>query len=158
ALAAFDAGAVDYLLKPLQAGRLAVAVARLQQRLAQPPADLRALLASLVPAQPEPLRWIHAASGMQIRIVAVEEVAGFVAEAKYTRLLGVGYDAHIRKTIKELAASLDPSRFCQISRGAVVNLGRVERLERDGSGGMRLWLAGTVLPVSQSYQARFRQM
>ncbi|HEY9101466.1 LytR/AlgR family response regulator transcription factor, partial [Chitinimonas sp.] len=47
ALAAFDAGAVDYLLKPLQAGRLAVAVARLQQRLAQPPADLRALLASL---------------------------------------------------------------------------------------------------------------
>lgn len=158
ALAAFDAGAVDYLLKPLQTARLALAVERLQQRLSSPPADLQALLARLVPPKPEPLRWIHAACGLQLRIVAVEEVAGFVSDAKYTRLLGIGYDAHIRKTIKELAGSLDSSRFCQISRSAIVNLGRIERLERDGSGGMQLWLAGTALTVSQPYQGQFRQM
>lgn len=158
ALAAFDAGAVDYLLKPLDPARLARALERLRQRLAGPPADLRGLLDRLAPAEPERLRWIHASSGLQMRIVAVDEVAAFVAEAKYTRLLGVGFDAHIRKTIKELAGGLDPARFCQVSRGAVVNIGRIERVERDGGGGMRLWVAGTALAVSQPFQAQFRQM
>lgn len=158
ALQAFDAGAVDYLLKPLDPARLAVAIERVKARLAQPPADLSGLLGRLQHSDAERLRWIHASSGMQMRIVAVEEVAAFVAEAKYTRLLGVGFDAHIRKTIKELASSLDPAQFCQISRGAVVNIGRVERLVRDGSGGMQLWVADTSLSVSQPFQVHFKQM
>lgn len=156
AIQAFDAGAVDYLLKPLDLARLATAVTRLQQRLLQAPADLSLLAQRL--QEPGWLRWIHAACGLQMRIIPVEEIAGFVAEAKYTRLLGIGFDAHIRKTIKELAASLEPERFCQISRGAVVNLGRVEKLTRDGSGGMRLWVEGNELVVTQPYQHLFKQM
>ncbi|WP_269531557.1 LytTR family DNA-binding domain-containing protein [Chitinimonas sp. BJYL2] len=158
AIAAFDAGAVDYLLKPLDLARLALAVDRLKARLATPPADLSRLLAKLGSAEPAWLRWIHAASGATTRIVAVEEVAGFVAEAKYTRVLGVDFDAHIRKTIKELAAELDPACFRQISRSAVIHLGRIERVHRDGSGGMSVVVGGATLTVSQPYQAQFRQM
>jgi DNA-binding LytR/AlgR family response regulator len=158
ALQAFDAGAVDYLLKPLDMARLALAIDRLKARLTTPPADLSQLLARLVPASHAWLRWIHAASGTTTRVVPVEQVAAFVADAKYTRLLGVGFDAHIRKTIKELAGALDPAAFCQISRSAVVALASIERLERDGSGGMKLWVAGAALVVSQPYQQQFRQM
>ncbi|MES2295762.1 MAG: LytTR family DNA-binding domain-containing protein [Pseudomonadota bacterium] len=155
---AFDHGAVDYVLKPVEAERFALAIARVQAKLNQAPADLSGIFRQLGNATPSSLRWIHASCGLQTRIIAVEQVAAFVAEAKYTRLLGVGYDAHIRKTIKELSASLDPEHFCQISRSAVVNLGRVERVLRDGSGNMKLSVAGMEMAVSQSYQAYFRQM
>lgn len=159
AVKAFDAGAVDYLLKPLDPARLALAVDRLKARLSQPPADLGSLLPQLAAAPgAERLRWLHAASGMQTRIVPVDDVAAFVAEAKYTRLVGVGFDAHIRKTIKDLATQLDPACFRQVSRSAVVNLAKVERIVRDGSGGMQIWVAGVGYAVSQSYQAQFRQM
>ena len=95
---------------------------------------------------------------MHTRILDVEQIAGFVADAKYTRVLGAGTDAHIRKTIKELAGELDEAQFCQISRSAVVNLAHVQRITRDGSGGMKLTVAEMELTVTQPYQGRFRQM
>jgi DNA-binding LytR/AlgR family response regulator len=158
AVQAFDAGAVDYLLKPVETARLATAVGRIQARLSTPPADLSQLLAKLGPPVQEWLRWIHVANGSTTRIVSVGQVAAFIADAKYTRLLGLPYDAHIRKTIKELAQSLDPAEFRQISRSAMVALSAIERLERDNEGGMSLWVGGKALAVSQPYQAQFRQM
>jgi len=158
AVAAFEQGAVDYLLKPLDPGRLALAIERVQAKLHQSPADLSRLLAQLSDKAPERLRWIYASCGLQTRIVAVEQVAAFVAEAKYTRLHGVGYDAHIRKSIKELAGQLDPGLFQQISRGALVNLGKIERIVKDPLGGMKILIDGLELTVSQPFQARLRQM
>ena len=72
AIAAFDAGAVDYLLKPVETDRLAQAVERIKRKLAAPPADLSALLAQLrehVPRTPQRLKWIKAAVGKQIRLI-----------------------------------------------------------------------------------------
>ncbi len=158
AVQAFDQGAVDYLLKPLDPARLAIAIERLRAKLTQPPADISDVMRQLGERGPSYLRWIHASSGMQTRIVATEQIAAFVAEAKYTRLAGVGFDAHIRKTIKELVVELDPEQFYQISRGGIVNLARVERITRDGSGGMKVCVAGAEMSVSQPFQARFRQM
>lgn len=158
AVAAFEQGAVDYLLKPLNPDRLAIAVERVRAKLHQSPADLSHLLAQLSGKAPERLRWIYASCGLQTRIVAVEQVAAFVAEAKYTRLHGVGYDAHIRKSIKELAGQLDPQLFQQVSRGGLVNLGRIERIVRDPLGGMKILVEGLELAVSQPFQARLRQM
>jgi DNA-binding LytR/AlgR family response regulator len=158
AVAAFDQGAVDYLLKPLNPERLAVAITRVKAKLHQSPADLSRLLAHLSEKAPDRLRWIYASCGSQTRIVAVEQVAAFVAENKYTRLHGVSYDAHIRKTIKELASQLDPELFQQISRGALVNLGRIERISRDAMGSVKVLVEGLELAVSQPFQARLRQM
>jgi DNA-binding LytR/AlgR family response regulator len=159
AVAAFEQGAADYLLKPLNPDRLALAVERVKAKLDRSPADLSPLLAALSAGQPpDRLRWIYASCGQQTRIVAVEQVAAFVADAKYTRLHGIGYDAHIRKTIRELANQLDPQLFQQISRSALVNLGRIERIVRDPLNGMRVQIDGLELTVSQPFQARLRQM
>lgn len=158
AVAAFEQGAVDYLLKPLNPERLALAIARVQAKLHQSPADLTRLLAELSGKTPERLRWIYASCGLQTRIVAVEQVAAFIADAKYTRLHGVGYDALIRKSIKDLASQLDASLFQQVSRSALVNLGRIERIVRDPLGGMKIVVDGVELAVSQPFQARLRQM
>ena len=158
AVAAFEQGAVDYLLKPLNPERLAVALDRVKAKLHQSPADLSRLLAQLAGKAPDRLRWIYASCGLQTRIVAVEQVAAFIADAKYTRLHGVGYDAHIRKSIKELAGQLDPELFQQISRSALVNLGRIERIVRDPMGGAKIIVDGLELAVSQPFQARLRQM
>ncbi len=158
AVAAFEQGAVDYLLKPVKTDRLNIAIARVRAKLHQSPADLSHLLAALSAKPSERLRWIYASCGLQTRIVAVEQVAAFIADAKYTRLHGVGYDAHIRKPIRELAGALDPQLFQQISRGALVNLGRIERIFRDPLGGTRVLVDGLELAVSQPFQARLRQM
>jgi len=160
AVQAFDHGAVDYLLKPIDPSRFALALKRIKARMAQAslPPDLSPVVRQLSPAEPAHLRWIHASCGMHTRILDVEQIAGFVADAKYTRVLGAGADAHIRKTIKELAGELDEAQFCQISRSAVVNLAHVQRITRDGSGGMKLTVAEMELTVTQPYQGRFRQM
>ena len=158
AVAAFEQGAVDYLLKPIASDRLSLAVDRVRAKLNQAPADLGHLLAVLSAKQPDSLRWIYASCGTQTRIVAVEQVAAFVADAKYTRLHGIGYDAHIRKPIKELASALDPQLFQQVSRSALVNLGRIERIFRDSPGGTRILVDGLELAVSQPFQAHLRQM
>jgi DNA-binding LytR/AlgR family response regulator len=92
ALPAFDAGAVDYLMKPVQAARVAQTVSRLQDRLrsTQPPTDLAAVLAALQP--PAPLRWIRASVGNTIKLIDVEAIDYLRADAKYTRV--AWRDAH----------------------------------------------------------------
>ena len=67
AVAAFEQGAVDYLLKPLNPERLALAIDRLRAKLHQSPADLSRLLAQLPGKAPERLRWIYASCGLQTR-------------------------------------------------------------------------------------------
>jgi DNA-binding LytR/AlgR family response regulator len=160
AVQAFDHGAVDYLLKPIDPGRVALALERLKSRMAQAslPPDITPVVRQLSTTEPTHLRWIHASCGMHTRILDAEQIAGFVADAKYTRIIGVGADTHIRKTIKELATELNEAQFCQISRSAVVNLAHVQRVTRDGSGGMKLTVAEVELTVTQPYQGRFRQM
>ena len=84
---AFDAGAVDYVLKPISEERLAVACKRLQERLATVPAELDQVLAQLAArvAKARPyLRWITASRGANIRMITIEEVCYFQADTKYT--------------------------------------------------------------------------
>ncbi len=155
AVSAFDHGAVDYLRKPLELARLALCVSRLKARLGQAPADLSALAAK---AGNERLRWIQAAVGNQLRFVNVDDVLCFQADAKYTRVATASVQAHIRTPIKELAQRLDPDKFWQISRSAIVNVGAIDTVKRI-DGALVLRVTGEVewLPVSQAFQHRFRQ-
>lgn len=159
AMAAFELGAADYLAKPLQRGRLLTTIERLRA-----PAAERAAAAATAPAPaaaepPKHLRWIQASVGNLVRLITVEEVFFFQAEAKYTKVISVQGEALIRRTIKDLAESLNPDEFVQISRSAIVNLRRVESLMRD-DGYMELRLRGRDerLPVSAAFQPAFRQM
>ncbi|MBI3283455.1 MAG: response regulator transcription factor [Burkholderiales bacterium] len=156
AVDAFEQGAVDYLLKPLDLARLAVTVQRLKEKLAQPPADLSALVERRASG---PLRWIQASSGGQLRFINVNEVHGFRADAKYTRVLTPRFEAHIRTTIKELALQLDGEKFWQISRSAIVNVAAIDAVQRvDGGLALRLHASSEWQAVSQAYQHQFRQM
>jgi DNA-binding LytR/AlgR family response regulator len=171
AVQAFEHGAIDYLVKPIDEPRLADTVRRLQERLAQPavaspPAALDAVLdrmAEELRRRSAPrawLQWIKASVGTSVRLIPVDQVAFLRSDEKYTLVAWDGGEALIRKTIRELADELDPERFAQIHRSVIVNLHRVSQVTRSVNETAELHLAGRseVLPVSRSFVHLFRQM
>jgi len=163
ALAAFDAGAVDYVLKPVDDERLAQALARLRPRLARPAPDtsaLQQLLASLpqlAQARPAP-RPIQASVGREVQLIPPDEIIYFEADQRYTRVVHQGGDALIRTPLRELLAQLDPDQFWQIHRSVLVNSRCIARAIRVDEGTMVVALRGRdeKLPVSRQFQALFK--
>jgi len=157
ALQAFEAGAVDYIVKPVTAARLLQTVKRLKTRSAAPvPAGVWQQLAG---APVQYLKWIKASAGNTVRLVMVRDVQFFQSDGKYTRVVMQDGEALIRLPLKSLVEQLDPSQFAQIHRGAIVNLEAVDRIERDGAA-MAIRLKGRTekLTVSEAYTRQFRQM
>jgi DNA-binding LytR/AlgR family response regulator len=164
AVAAFDQGAVDYLLKPLSGARLFTAIARLKSRLGQAPAPLTGVLDQLA-ARPAgtgraPLRWINASVGQTLRLITVDEVMFFQSDNKYTRLALKDGEALIRKPLKELIDELDPQQFWQIHRSTLVNVNAISSVSRDFRGRMQIKLkhGSEMLLVAESCTHLFRQM
>ncbi len=162
AVAAFEHGAVDYLLKPYDDARLALALKRVRSRLAEPPPRLDAMLDELAAAvRPRAfLRWIRASRGNDIDFVLVDHVCFFRAQDKYTSVITANREAIIRTSIRELAAALDPDQFCQVSRGVLVNVAAIATVVRSLSGRMALRLRDHPerLVVSHQYRAQFKHM
>jgi DNA-binding LytR/AlgR family response regulator len=172
AVQAFEHGALDYLVKPVDEQRLADTVQRLKQRLAQPAAavapdaleavldNLSAQLRRRSPASASHLQWIKASVGSSVKLIAVDQVAYLRADEKYTLVVWEGGEALIRKTIRELADELDPSRFAQIHRSVIVNLHEIVQVNRGLNETAEVQLKGRkeLLPVSRSYLHVFRQM
>ena len=172
ALTAFDAEALDYVLKPVTAERLARTVERLQRALAPresgdaPPADddrlaraLRALQAAPAPGA-APLRWIRASQGELTHQVAVDDVMFFHADDKYTCVRTAKAEYLIRAPITELAAQLDGQQFWQIHRSTIVNLAHLAGTRRDEASRLYVRIAGwqDELPVSRAYVHLFKPM
>ncbi len=170
AVQAFEQGAVDYLVKPLDSSRLAETVERLKHRLrAPPPVDaddaydiLLARLAQRLGGTPKRawLQWIKASVGNAVRLIPVDEVVYLRSDEKYTLVVWAGGEALIRKSIRELLDELDPEVFAQVHRSVVVNLHHVAQVVR-GEGDnavLHLRQRGETLPVSRSYLHLFRQM
>jgi DNA-binding LytR/AlgR family response regulator len=163
AIAAFEAGAVDYLLKPVESERLAQTVERVQRKLVAPPADLSVLLAELrgtVQRPKQRLRWIKAAVGKQVKLIAVDDVLYFQSDTKYTRVVLAQSEALIRTPLKDLVAELDPDRFWQIHRSTVVNLDRVAGVLREDAERQFVILKSRPerLPISRQFTHLFKQM
>jgi DNA-binding LytR/AlgR family response regulator len=163
ALAAFDAGAVDYVLKPVDDERLAQAVARVQARLVRPAAvaaDLQSLLDRLAGQirRPAPLEVIQAGIGKEVRLVRVQDVVYFESDARYTRVVSADGEVLIRTPLKELLAQLDASQFWQIHRSVIVNQRHVASAVRIDEGNMVVTLRGRPerLPVSRHFQGLFK--
>lgn len=178
AVQAFDAQAVDYLLKPVQAARLQKTVEKLRRTSANRPpaaieteaslepvlARLRGLLAA-EGGQPAPRLSAIAASlpgalGASIRMVPIDEVAYFEAADKYLRVLTANAEYLIRTPLKDLLAQLDPQVFWQIHRGTVVRASLIDTVTRDEAGKLSLSLRGRPerLAVSRLYAHLFRAM
>ncbi|GAA4792473.1 LytTR family DNA-binding domain-containing protein [Lysobacter hankyongensis] len=165
AVRAFETGAVDYLLKPVQPERLQRAVERLRARLRDASTDddaarVDTLEAALRPAGARLIRWISAAVGDSVRMIGIEDVLFFQAQDKYVRVVTADGEAIIRTPIKELLAGLDPDAFWQVHRGTLVRVSAIDRLRRDEFGKSMLHLRGhdEALPVSAAFLHRFRGM
>ena len=170
ALKAFEQAAADYVLKPVSDERLRRTVERLRQRLgsAGGPAhdggmaalveQMRALLPQA--AAPERLSVIRAAVGNVVRMIPVQDVVYFQALDKYVNVATADSEALIRLPLKELLSQLDPALFCQVSRGAIVNMKQVASASRDEMGKLTLVLHGRSdrLRVSPLFAHLFRQM
>ena len=162
AVAAFEEGAVDYVLKPVTPERIAKVVTRLKARLALPPLDLTALLTRLTEreAAAAPLKWIRASLGATMQMIAVDDVIYFQAEDKYTKVVTDGGEALIKKPIKELYEALDPETFWQVHRGTIVNLRAIANIERDWRDQPVITLKSRPekLTVSRTFAHRFKSM
>ena len=163
AIDAFEAGAVDYVLKPPTAARLATTVQHLKARLQLPPADLRRVLKDLGQSAPTParyLQWISASRGAAVRLITVDEILYFKSDQKYTLVVTSDAEALIKKTIKELGEELDPTMFWQVHRSTLVNVHAIDSIIRDDRGNLKLRLKhrSETLAVSDAYVHLFRQM
>jgi len=162
AVAAFEQGAVDYVLKPFTAARLATTIGRLKERLASPPADLTDLLARLsgIASHGNHLRWINVSVGKAVKVITVDEICYFQADNKYTLVVTPHAESLIQKTIKELSDELDPRSFWQIHRSTVVNVNAIASVERNVRGRVSVKLKNRQesLPVADAYVHLFRRM
>jgi DNA-binding LytR/AlgR family response regulator len=164
AVRAFENGAVDYLLKPVEADRLGLCVSRLRKRMEEGvPTDVSKLLSALKQsmggAEPQRMRWIKASLGNQIRMLAVSDVLYFQADTKYTRVVLGDSDALIRTTLKELTDGLDPDQFWQVHRSTIVNVSAIQTVTREGPEKLTVQLKGRKekLPVSRQFFHLFKQ-
>ena len=162
AVAAFEQGAVDYVMKPFSAARLATTIARLKERAGMAPANLEGLLQALVrtSGSRERLRWITASQGQELRLITVDEVCYFQADSKYTLVVTPTQESVIRRPIKELVQELDPAMFWQIHRGTVINVNAISGVQRDLGGQLRVRLKERreTLAVSDPYVHLFKSM
>lgn len=161
ALAAFDAGAVDYVMKPVEDARLLQAIERLKARLAAPAPDLQALLKQLLPAAAAATakpRLIQASLGREVKMIAPEEVVFFESDNRYTRVVYEGGEALIRTPLKELLTQLDVELFWQVHRSVLVNSRCIASAVRIDENTMQLTLKGREekLPVSRQFQGLFK--
>lgn len=162
AVAAFEAGAVDYLVKPIEAQRLARTVERLRGRLAAAASspDLQGLLATLNAGlrKQAPLSVLQASSGREVKLIHCDEVIYFESDTRYTRVVHEGGEALIRTPLKELLARLDEQLFWQIHRSVIVNHRWIGSAVRVDEGVMHVTLRGRSekLPVSRHFQGLFK--
>nr|WP_316639414.1 LytTR family DNA-binding domain-containing protein [uncultured Roseateles sp.] len=165
ALAAFEHAALDYVLKPVKAERLAKALARVKASLVVPPEPDAALAQALqrlmgsMDAAPV-MRYVRASQGELMHQIAIGDVLFFHADEKYTCVQTAAAEYLIRTSIVELLPQLDPSRFLQIHRATLINLDHLAGTRRDEASRLFVRFRGLEreLPVSRAYVHQFKAM
>ena len=166
AVSAFEAGAADYLLKPVTPERLKQTIERLRQRLASHASTDLSRLLEVLDAQLQVrqnvagLKWVTASIGDTVKMFSIDDVLFFQAQDKYVRVVTTGDEAIIRTPLKDLVTQLDPEVFWQIHRSIIVRASTIDRVHKDELGHYHAKLKGSSekLPVSSAYHARFRSM
>lgn len=173
ALEAFEANAVDYVVKPLDTERLAKMVSKLK-RLTQAGTtpSMDALFTALQKLgvtsdgaitqdsrAPKKLEWLQVAVGTQIRMVNIQDVQYFESDTKYTRVVSDGFEGLIRTSLKDLTEQLASEDFLQTHRSTLVNKRFIHAVHRRGEL-VELEIKGhkTRLKVSTANHHLFRAM
>ena len=146
ALRAFEAGALDYLLKPFDDARFGRALSRAKEKLAH-----------YLPPQPRAPERLVVRSRGQVLFVSVADI-DWIEAAGYYACLHVGSDTHIlRRSLSELEQDLGDEKFVRIHRSLVVNLERIRGLELQTGGEYEVVLKSRVrLRLSRRYRKRLQ--
>jgi len=162
ALRAFDAYALDYLLKPFNRARFRKAVQRARLQIARQSRDeldqrVAALLRE-VRAESKYLERLVIRSAGRVVFLRTDDVEWFEGCANYVRL-HVGKESHLmREKIGTLESRLDPKKFVRIHRSSIVRVDRIKELRSSGDGEQVVVLHdGSRLSLSRSYRERFQQ-
>ena len=136
ALAAFEHGAVDYVLKPFSAARLMTTVARLKQKVKSAPANLDGFLRSLAQATAprEYIRWLTVAHGTELQLVTLDEICYITSSSGGVCVVTADSQSTVDRTIAELVAELDPSLFVPLDAATLINVSAIAGLRHDAAG------------------------
>lgn len=162
AIRAFEVGALDYLVKPVDRERFDQTLARVERRAPPEPESVRGELRTLLDA-------LREGNGRRRRFVVrtpkghyfvpVTEVEAAVADGNYLALHAGGRVHLVRETMKSFEASVDPSQFIRVHRSVIVNVDYIERVEGEGHGEYRIVTRrGTRFESSRAYGDRVREL
>ena len=165
AVQAFDSAAVDYILKPVNPDRLAVTIARLKKLCRAPDPASRDQIQKVIQLfenreTPDYLSLITVKTGSELRFIPVAQVVFFKAEDKYTIVQTASREHLIKTPIRELADRLDPDQFRRVHRGAIVNMEKIQAIQRSFTNQMEIRFAVTdrKIRVSRAYEHLFKAM
>lgn len=158
AINAFEAGAVDYLLKPFSDDRLAQAIKRLQHRLLAAPTDLSAVLQKLDAAPNPYLQRLKIQVGNRFWFVETDDVTYFEASGRYVKVMAGGRESLLKIPLRSLAQQLCPETFWQIHRSIIINVKQLDYASSTPSDRLQAYMKGyeQPLPVSRTYHYLFR--
>ena len=157
AVAAFEIGALDYIVKPFGRERLAAAVARVRARIGKAPADAGERARSSLSA--EPIARLFARQGDRIVPIPVESIRRIQAQGDYAEVHAADGVFLLHVALAELAARLDPSRFRQVHRSHVVNLDAVEHMRPYDERRLAITLRdGAVVVASRAASEELRRL
>lgn len=149
ALRAFDVSALDYLLKPIEAPRLAAALRKFKT----------APDAPIEPQQAAPDGKVFIKDGDRCWFVALEQIMLFESEGNYTRVYFDNHRPLLLRSLNQLEARLDPERFLRASRRQIVNLDFVVDIAPNPAGGMTLNLKDDLkVSMSRRRASQFKQL
>jgi two-component system LytT family response regulator len=160
ALRAFDAAAVDYLLKPFSAARFRATLDRVRAKVREAkPAGLPAGLRRASRGPGEYLDRVVVKDGPRVHVIAVNKLDYAEAQDDYVALRSEGRTWLKQQTISNLETGLDGRRFLRVHRSYLVNVDRIVRIEANTKD---TWIAvlgdGSKIPVSRAGYARFQQI
>jgi len=160
AMKAFDAAAVDYLLKPFGADRLRTALERVRRRLGEnQPMPAIADLKSAARAPGQYVERIVVKDGSRVHVIPVGKLDFAEAQDDYVSLRSEKKNYLKQQTISSLEASLDPARFVRVHRSFLVNLERIAKIEPYTKDARLAMLSdGSQVPVSRAGYARLKEL
>jgi two-component system, LytTR family, response regulator len=161
AIRAFEVHAVDYLMKPVGAGRFEAALKRAKERLESKAPSNAVSAAELAAAARPPAQYLEripVRDGARVFIIPVTKLDYVEAQDDYVALASDGKKHLKQQTIASLETALDPSRFLRVHRSYIVNLERVAKIEPYSKDNhVAVLSTGAQLPVSRAGYARLRE-
>jgi len=159
AIKAFEVHAVDYLLKPFSAGRLAEALGRARERVARGDRAPVAALTRTARPPATPLDRVLIRDGAQVHVVAAPDIDFVEAQDDYACFRARGRSYLKDQTLASIEEQLEPGRFVRIHRSYILNVERLARVERYAKDSRIAILGdGTKLPVSRAGYQRLKEL